>query len=206
MTTEQKEIKKEIQQVRKEQKQFHEGINKLKMENEKLKEQYETIVKENSEIKRELADVKGNIEKMEKLTKRNNIVLKGLEMKTNDPEKLKTTINKFIAENIGIEATIKAVNKVGGTTCIVELIDEETKTEIMRNKAKLRNMEIEKIYINEDLTRKDRDKQRQLRIRAQEERGKGNIVKVGYNKLIINEKEWRWNKEKEVLEKKITKN
>ncbi|KAI4465889.1 hypothetical protein MML48_3g00008907 [Holotrichia oblita] len=161
------------------------------MENEKLKEEYETIVKENSEIKRELADVKGNIEKMEKQTKRNNIVIKVLETKTSDAEKLKTTINKFIAENIGIEAKIKAVNKVGETTCIVKLIDEETKTEIMRNKAKLRNMEIDKIYINDDLTRKDRGKQKQLRIRAQEE--KGNSVKVGYNKLIINGKEWRWN-------------
>lgn len=206
MTLEQKEIKSEIQQIRSEQVQFLEELNKLKRENEKLKKEYSNVRKENVEIKKEIVELKNNVERVEKMNRKNNIVLKGLATDTSEPENLKTIMNRFISEHLGVEATTKTVRKIGTKTYKIELVDEGIKAEIIRNKSKLRNLKTEKIFIDDDLTRRDREKIGQLRTRAKEERDKGNNVKIGYNKLTINGKEWRWNRDKEELEIMATKN
>lgn len=41
---------------------------------------------------------------------------------------------------------------------------------------------------------------------AMQERAKGKTVKTGYKKLTINGEVWRWNKDKETIEKERTKN
>lgn len=59
---------------------------------------------------------------------------------------------------------------------------------------------MDRIYINEDLTKKELEKGRLLRKRAKEERNRGRNVKVGYNKIIIDNEEWKWNYITESLE------
>lgn len=70
----------------------------------------------------------------------------------------------------------------------------------MRNKKKLRNIRGEKIYINNDQTKQERDIDKQIRKRAEEEKKQGKSVKSRYQKLIIDDKEWKWNKLKGRLE------
>lgn len=56
------------------------------------------------------------------------------------------------------------------------------------------------IIIEDDLTWKEREIQQKLRKMAREEKEKGMKAKVGYMKISINEKWYRWNEEREELE------
>lgn len=65
----------------------------------------------------------------------------------------------------------------------VELNSLEDKIKIMKNKNKLKGQDR---YINDDLTRQEREIQNDLRKGAREEKEKGNEVKGSYQKLLIN--------------------
>ncbi|KAJ8912534.1 hypothetical protein NQ315_014478, partial [Exocentrus adspersus] len=45
-----------------------------------------------------------------------------------------------------------------------------------------------------DLTKEERKIQKTIREKAKQEKEKGNDVKVGYQKLVVNGKVWKWNK------------
>jgi hypothetical protein len=70
---------------------------------------------------------------------------------------------------------------------------------LWKNKRKLREKKGKRVYIEDDLTKKERDIQKELRALAKEERQKGLRVKVGYKKIWIEGKGFRWDEEKEKL-------
>lgn len=109
-------------------------------------------------------------------------------------------MRKLIDKELGVKATIKTARKLGIKTCIVELGSEENKREVMQNKSKLRNRRGGQIYINDDLTKEERDIQKKIRQRAMEERSKGKQAKIGYSKLIIDGQTWKWNRRDNILE------
>lgn len=203
---EQKEIIEEVKQVRKEQQQYKEEIRSLKQENENLKEDNVKIKKENQEIKKELQEISNMMEKIEQQRRKNNVVITGLTLQSNDSVLLKETINNFLKTELKIDVTAKHVTKVGGKTSVVVMQSEEEKRMVMQNKAKLRECKLGRIYINDDLTRREQLKQKHIRLAAEEHRKQGKTVKIGYNKLIINENEWRWNRITEKLEETQPKN
>jgi hypothetical protein len=47
----------------------------------------------------------------------------------------------------------------------------------------------------------EREIQKKIRIRAKEERAEGSRVKIGFQKLTVNEKEWKWDIERQRFEK-----
>ena len=49
------------------------------------------------------------------------------------------------------------------------------------------------MYIDNDLTRKEREVQREIRKIALEEKGKGNKTKIGYRRVRINDEMYVWN-------------
>ena len=91
--------------------------------------------------------------------------------------------------------------KLGPNTCLVQLKTRDEKEKVMKNKNKLKNLDGEKIFINEDLTVSERRKQTEIRKMAENIRRDGRLVKVGYNKIVVDGEEWRWNKNKNKLEK-----
>ncbi|KAK9695249.1 hypothetical protein QE152_g32714 [Popillia japonica] len=70
----------------------------------------------------------------------------------------------------------------------VELESFQNKIDIMKAKSKLKNT---KIYIDNDLTKEERYIQKELWNAAREERENGNEVKIGYQKMTINRKQYR---------------
>lgn len=72
---------------------------------------------------------------------------------------------------------------------VAELENWEMKREAMTRKNQLKNR---KLYINNNMTYKERQIQNAIRMIANEERQSGKTVKIGYRKLIINEQEFRW--------------
>lgn len=200
MTSEMKNIKKELIETRTELRETNKEIKMLKEENVDIKKKYDHMKKENEEIRREMMIVKNSVDYMEKATKRNNIVINGVDLATKDPKTLNEDISNFIERELGIKVNIKAAYKLATKVCLVELENPKDKEMIMNNKQKLRNIKNERIFINNDLTKWEREIQKQIKIRAEKEKKDGKAVKIKYNKLIIENKEWRWNKIKGILE------
>jgi hypothetical protein len=74
------------------------------------------------------------------------------------------------------------------------------KEKVMKQKGKLREKKEEKIFIDNDFTKQERQIQKKLRIIAKEEKREGKEVKVGDRKIIIERLQWRWNEERKRLE------
>lgn len=83
----------------------------------------------------------------------------------------------------------------------VELINWETKREIMVRKRDLKSG----VYIEDDLTRKERVIQNQLREKAREKRREGQRVKIEYMRINIEDKWCKWNEKEEKLEEERNK-
>ena len=82
---------------------------------------------------------------------------------------------------------------------MTEVGSREQKREIMIRKKELRAG----LFIDDDLTRVEREMQAQLRLTAREEREKKNKTKVGYGKILIGDRQYRWNaREKKLKEEK----
>lgn len=136
-----------------------------------------------------------------KKTKKNNIVIRGLEAKD---KPIKEIVTKFIEEKFKVGEAIVEVWINGpkeNEIIIVEMRSWEEKQVIMKNKNILKGKGREKeVYIDHDLTKEERGVQRKLRELAKEEEKKGNDVRVGYRKMKIGDEWYKWNEEKESLE------
>jgi hypothetical protein len=68
-------------------------------------------------------------------------------------------------------------------------------------KEKLRgNKETERIFIENCLTKQEREIQKKLRTIVKEEKREGKEMKVEYKKITIEGVQWRWNEERGSLE------
>lgn len=187
------ELMKDAKEIKEDQKKFHNELTQIKKENEALKV-------ENQMIKTELSDIQTRVEKLEKEKIRNNITVTGLEIDTIDRKEVKDILENFLKE-FGTIIRVKNAFKIGPRTYKIELESFEEKMEIMKNKNGLRARK-ERIFINSELTRTEWETQRRLKQIANQERIKGNITKVGHQKIIINGAEYNWEKEKGELRKR----
>jgi predicted Zn-ribbon and HTH transcriptional regulator len=72
---------------------------------------------------------------------------------------------------------------------------------VMKQNEKLRGKkEIEKIFIENCLTKQEREIYKKLRTIVKEEKREGKEMKVRYRKITIEEVRWRWNEERGRLE------
>lgn len=190
----------EVNQIRTDQRKYNEEINKLKLENETIRKENNVIKKECEEIKTELRDTNTRLEQLEREKRRNNVVVSGLIIDNSNPADLREGMKNFIQQKLEVSVPIKTAYKIGPKMCVVQLESFEDKVKLMQNKWKLKNMEGDKVFFNNDLTRKEREGDKQIRKKAEEERKQGKTVKIGYQKVTIEGKEWRWSADKNTLE------
>ena len=111
-------------------------------------------------------------------------------------------VEEFVKGNLKIEVKVKKAYKVkieeNKVIVIANLDNWEQKREIMNNKKNLKSG----IWIENDLTKEEREVQGKLRALAREEKEKGNKVKVGYRKIYIEDSMYRWNEKEKKLEGK----
>ena len=79
---------------------------------------------------------------------------------------------------------------------LVRINSMEDKIKIMK---KRKNLIGTRIYIDDDLTKKERWIQKKIKERSDKERAEGKKTIIKYKKLIINGTEWRWNESKSML-------
>ncbi|GBP72782.1 hypothetical protein EVAR_4666_1 [Eumeta japonica] len=160
---------------------------------EKMDEKLIPVIEENKKLKTKVEKLEGEIEYLKRTEKNNNIVVFGLEeneqSSTELIQKLKETFNQYM--NIKIEEyDINKIYRLGNkksdknktrpVLCL--FINNWKKTEIIKNKKNLKN-----IYITEDYSKDVLGKRKELQAKLIEERQKGNIVYLKYDKLIVKE-------------------
>jgi len=107
-----------------------------------------------------------------------------------------------LMNRIGVEIKVREVWKIAGEKekgremVGIKVEEGEKRREILKKKKKLRGR---KERIMEDWTWKERRMRWRLEEIAREEEGKGRKVRIGYGKIRIEEKWWRWDEEEEVL-------
>lgn len=134
---------------------------------------------------------------MGKKERKNNIVIKGLDTGKGS---VTETVQQFLEETIKTQATVKEAYELGkGTNKIIitKLETWEMKKQILEKKGILRRT---KIYIDDDLTRYEREVQRKIREEAKELKERGMQVKIGYRKLKVGDKWLQWNDKEERLQ------
>ena len=82
------------------------------------------------------------------------------------------------------------------TIVVATMKSMEEKIRIMKEKRKLEK----RIYIDDDLTRKEREVQQQIRRMAKARREKDEYLMIGYKKLKIEKRWYRWYENEERLE------
>lgn len=185
------EVMKDTKEIKQGQENFRKEMNLLKQENERLKD-------ENNRIRLEMNEMKDKIERLEKNQIKNNIVMMGLNIDTENREDLRNEMENFMEQTIGVKIQVKDAIKIGPKTCKIELNHFQDKQKIMENKNKLK-LHRDRIFINNELTKNELEIQRKVIQIAKEEKNNGKIVKIGYQKVYIEGKEWRWDKKEEKL-------
>lgn len=102
-------------------------------------------------------------------------------------------------EELEIDVEIKEVKEIGvkrrDSMIIAKMEKWEEKREIMKRK----NLK-SGIYVEDDLTRKEREVRRRLRKIKEEKVKESKDVKVGYKKIHTGERWYRWNEKEERIE------
>ncbi|KAK9687802.1 hypothetical protein QE152_g35997 [Popillia japonica] len=112
-------------------------------------------------------------------------------------------MEKFLEEELKLKIKLRGAGKISDKVYVIETEDMTDKLNILKHKKDLRKL-TDRIYINTDLTKREREIQKELQKLASEERRNGNTVKIGYKKLIINDEEWSWDEEGGKLQKPRT--
>lgn len=145
-------------------------------------------------VREEIKKMKRVIEEKERKERKNKIVIRGLR-RSKGVNDLGNEAMKILEMEFGVKEKVKEINVVGSEgreVIIAEMVRWEDKEGIMKRKEKLVGSGI---YIDHDLTREERSVQRKLREIARREREEGRRIKVGYRKIIIEGKTYRWSDE-----------
>ncbi|KAJ3644092.1 hypothetical protein Zmor_026765 [Zophobas morio] len=106
------------------------GINELKEGQQKYEEEMRILRSENADVKVKLNEQGSRVEMLEKEKIRNNLVITGFEVNTDDCDLIKKHTGNFIKEKLGVESKIKTVRKLGPKKGILEIETFENKIDI----------------------------------------------------------------------------
>lgn len=203
-----KDIKTEMREIRRDNEQLKEEIRdnnkkmttviqELQAEVAEMRQRENEWKTEKDEIKKKIEKLENREEDRERRNRKNNIVITGIEIAQ---ENMIENVKQFIKQDLGVEIGVTETYTVGkekGTRMIIAKINSwEEKQEIMHNKGKLKGR---KIYVNHDLTVRERNIQRKLRDIAKENTEQGRRTQVAYKKIKIEGKWFSWNETEEKL-------
>lgn len=108
-------------------------------------------------------------------------------------------LEEFFANELDVYATVSNATKLRASMIVVEIDDINDKKSILRNRRMVAHRGVT-IYLAQ-LSKAPRDIQMEIARRADEERAKGNFVKLGRFELFINNTRFHWDDEKGKLVK-----
>lgn len=178
-------IKKELESTNRE----------LKMMKEEMKVREEGWQEERQELLNRIQKLEVTTEKQEKEKRRNNIIIKNSGI---EGPNIQSKTEAFIEEKVKVQAKITEAYEITKGIILAKIQNWQQKKTIMENKDKLKNT---RVYIENDMTKQEREIQAQLRKIAKEEKSKGNETQVKYQKIVINRRTYRWEEMSKINEK-----
>ncbi|XP_072945564.1 uncharacterized protein [Epargyreus clarus] len=162
----------------------------------------EPILAENKNLKLKVERLEKEIEYLKKEKRNNNIVIFGLKEDNNSTLELLSVVLKIFRERLELnveEWEVNKIHRIGKINkesdkprpVLLSFVNSLKKKEIMKKKNLLKN---KRIYITEDYPKEVIEIRKALQPKVIEERSKGNIAYIHYDKLII--KENKSNKDK----------
>ena len=103
-------------------------------------------------------------------------------------------VEGFLKEEVSVDARIRDVtvlqerNETREMKIRVKMDSYQDKMAVMNQKWRLRNMRGGVVYIDDDLTVKQREVQKMIRDKAKEERNRGKSVRIGFQRLCVDGK------------------
>lgn len=205
-----KDLRKDQKEQQKEFQKMREEMKELKVEQHKYYEEVRTLKQENGELKHEISNINKRLERldlvehqyerMDREKRKKNLMITGLDTRANGNEEIKSEMETFLREKLNVEVKIDSATKISNKHCLITTASLQDKIGVLKNKSKLRSMEEQKnVFINNDLTVKEREIQSKIRKIAEEERKAGKAAKTGYQKLITNGQLWKWDERKDKL-------
>jgi regulator of replication initiation timing len=168
----------------------------------KNKNEYDT----NNTTKAAFDEVWKKLYDIEDRSRRNNLRMVGLtEDNGEDWDRTEAKVKEFIKTKLGIEkCEIERAHRTGSKKykdgkpndqrpIVVKFLNYKDKNKVL-NEYRERKLWNEKFYINEDFSDYTNGKRKYLFSRAKEEKGRGRLTKVVYDKLYVRENagvEWR---------------
>lgn len=205
------EIKEFMRDIKEELRSAREEIRELKDEWRKKEQRWEGRIKEvedkiekmttetglDEEMQEKIKKLEILEEARERKEKRNNIIIKGWEAQKRDS--LESEVTEMLKKELNAEVRVEEAfwTKRGTNMITAKLENKDQKREIMTKK---KNLKGKRIFIDNDLTWKERQVQKEIWKIAEEEKGKGAKVKIGYRKIEVNGKKFAWKEEEGLKE------
>jgi hypothetical protein len=193
-------IREDIKAIRDDLRDMKSEIKENKVEIHQTKEEIQKMKNDWAKEKEELiTNVQNVLNKTEKIMKekiRNNLVITGIDIDTNDNETLTIATEKMIEQELKVKVKVNKAYKIGQQRCIIELQNFEDKIATLKAK---RNLKGKNIFIESELTENERKIQKELRDIARNEKSNGATVKIRYQKLEINGITMKWDKKEQKL-------
>ena len=201
-------VKKDMEELRRDNKDLREGMQDLRdewksrdeiweKERKEMKGRIEVLETKKVQAERLTERIEGlekKEEAREKRERRNNITLRGEDLPRKETPK--DTVEYVLRHELQVDAEIEEAYCVGRLEkkglLIAKLRSWQQKRAVMLKKSTLKD---KRLFIDNDLTKKEREIQRDIKDIAKTEREQGAKVKVGYRKVKINDKTFIWKEE-----------
>jgi hypothetical protein len=196
-------MREEIKTLRKELAAMREENGELRKElvtvREEMRRREEKGQVEKADWTKRMKMIEEKMEQREKKERKNNVIITGIGAKSGNIER---GMEEWLGREIGVKVNVKEAFKINKDKMMLAKIESwEQKKNILLNKSKLKEKEDERMYIDDNLTKEEREIQKKLRELAREERNKRKRVKIGYRKIQINGEWFRWDEREEKLKK-----
>jgi hypothetical protein len=195
-------MREEIKTLRKELAAMREENGELRKElvtvREEMRRREEKGQVEKADWTKRMKMIEEKMEQREKKERKNNVIITGIGAKSGNIER---GMEEWLEREIGVKVNVKEAFKINKDKMMLAKIESwEQKKNILLNKSKLKK-EDERMYIDDNLTKEERETQKKLRELAREERNRRKRVKIGYRKIQINGEWFRWDEREEKLKK-----
>ena len=163
---------------------FNEKVEKL---SDQLEAKFLKWESEKAELIRNQNELENRIEQLERKQKRSNIIITGLQT-NNRP--IKSCVEQLFQEQIDRNITLADAHlirmKSGSTKIIATMSCMEFKNTVMKNKMKLSKEGPTKIFVTDDLTKKEEEIQFKAREFARAMKTKNKEATVAYRRVYVN--------------------
>lgn len=162
-----------------------EAKGEMRLLNQSIDTKFGNWQAEKAEIVRKQSELESRIDQLERQAKRNSVIVTGLPL--TDSRNAKSAVNDLFCKQLGVDVTVTeafAVKmKSGDTKIIAKMCSFEDKMNVMKNKSK--GTKLGKIFISDDMIRKDQYVQFKARQFAKDMRAMNKEAKVGHGRVFV---------------------